>query len=454
MTIFITISKFLLIRNFFHTGIISKLLSQGVRVVVLTQYYEQKDLFKQYEHKNLIFEPLIHSNIRASLLFDELTKGAVFNRTILLLYTNRILTGILPSRWFLVPRLLFLAPLRVIPGSKRFIRWLDFIINPQNEHDHLFKKYNPDAVFITSTIDSAENGVAKSAKRFNVPSLGMPKSWDNLSKSLSRVKTDYIAVWSPFMKQQATRYQGYKDDEIFITGVPQFDIYHQSKYLISREDFCRPLGLDPSKKIILYGSAGGGRFINIDVDYPEMIYKWIESGELRDAQILIRPHLGYIDDLEKFAPLEKYRGVVVDKTDQRTIVLGDCWDSSFEHLVHLYNTLHHCDVCINIASTLTLDAVACNRQVINIKFDKYRRTNASNSVQRLYKTDYIGELMDSNNTWLAKSSKEFLFDLISILEHGAFKDTDRLVKKFLYKNDGQSADRVVNSLLKVANHNI
>lgn len=188
-TIFITISRGSLIRNFFHSGMVSYLLDAGMRVVVLTPSYGDPALFKEYAHERLILEPLLKvKNIRFHELMLECFKGAVFNQTVHSQYLYRIVGTKRPNRLFYLPRLLFFAPLRFIPGAKSFLRWVDFKINPQMEHDYLFEKYKPDLVFATVCHERSDIGVLKSAKRFSVKSVQMPKSWDNPSKLLFSVK--------------------------------------------------------------------------------------------------------------------------------------------------------------------------------------------------------------------------------------------------------------------------
>ncbi len=127
-TLFITISRGSLIRNFFHTGIITGLLQKGYRVVVLTPNYKDQGLFSGFNHPNLLFEPLYISPIRFEKVMTELLKGAVFNRTVHFLWRYR-LGGGNPRLWLYLPRLVFLAPLRFIPGFKRFIQWVDAKVN-------------------------------------------------------------------------------------------------------------------------------------------------------------------------------------------------------------------------------------------------------------------------------------------------------------------------------------
>ncbi|MDP3900362.1 MAG: CDP-glycerol glycerophosphotransferase family protein [bacterium] len=447
-TIFITISRGSLIRNFFHTGIVTKLLDKGYRVVVLTPNYEDQNLFAKYAHPNLVLKPLHPHRIRCERFMVEVLKGAVFNRTVHFLWRYR-LAGTDPRRMLYIPRLFLIAPLRLVPGFKRFIQWVDRMFNPQTEHDYLFEQYKPQLAFVTAVNSYMDSSVTKGARRFSVPTVGMPKSWDNLSKILFNAPTDYLIVWSKFMRRQAMRYQGYSSERIIITGAPQFDIYRIREYLLSREEFCRQFNFDAGKKIILHGSCGGGVGINMEADYPEMVQEWIDSGELTDVQVLIRPHVGYKDEAEKFERVSRLSNIALDRSDKQDSRLLDRWDPSFNHIKHLYNSLYHADVCVNLGSTLTLDSIACGTPVINIAFDKDDNVAYRDSVKRLYNTDYIMELMKLGGTWMVKSRQEFLTALKAVFKYGKKKDTSTIVDQFMCCNDGKAAERIVNTLISV-----
>lgn len=447
-TIFITISRGSLIRNFFHTGVIAKLLDDDLRVVILTPYFNDPKLFKDFEHKNLFFEPLFWSQKeKLRGILNELSKGAVFNSTVHARYRYSIGTPQKPNRLLYPPRMLFFAPLRHIPGIKWVIKFFYSLINPLKAHDYLFEKYKPDLVF--NTASSADCGVLRSAKRFNVRAVDMPKSWDNLSQALFKTKADFLIVWSDFMRDQAIKLQGYKESEIIVAGVPQFDFYARKDGLLSREEFCKKQGLNPSKKIILYSSAGGA-FCN-EIDYVMLIKKYIDEGKIKDAQILVRPHLGYAGDAKRFDYLSKYDNIVVDTTDVQNMKLRDNWDSSWNHVVNLFNSLYHADVCVNAASTLSLDAVACGTEVVNIGFDIEYVSDFNKSAKRLYLDDYIRKLMDSGGTWLVKNEEDFQKTLKSILQDGDKKEKKQTIDKFIYKTDGKSAERIANALTRIVN---
>ena len=445
-TLFITISRGSLIRNLFHTGVVARLIDAGVRVVVLTPYQDAPELFKEFKHENLYIEPLFLSQgekLRGFL--KELCKGVVFNTTVYARYRYSIGTHQEPSRLLFPFRLFFFAPLRYIPGARTGIRLLHSFINPLAAHDYLFEKYKPTLVFNTAA--GADCGVLKSAKRFGVPTVDMPKSWDNVSQALFPTKADFLVVWNDFMKRKRLEFKGYTDDEIIVTGIPQFDFYVKKDGLLSREAFCAKHGFDPKKKIILYGSAGAELFD--ETKHVLLIHEFMKQRKLPRANILVRPHFGYPGDVERFSILEQYDGIVVDKSDKQNHALRDHFDTSKEHVYNLFNSLYHADVCVNVASTLSLDAVACGTEVLNFDFDAEQAGNPNTSVGRLFVSDYVRNLMDSGGTWLAKNKEDFLEFLCAILEEGKKKPKEKLIEDFLYKNDGESAERLAWALLKI-----
>ncbi len=448
-TIFITLLRGSAIRNLLRTGVIDRLLHNGVRVVLLTPNFEDKELFKEFAHENLAFEPLRMSEKRYYKILEEVMRGAVFNRTVHFLYRYTLAGQNPPNPLYYIPRMLFVAPLRFIPGFKRFIRFIDLKINPERDHDYLFEKYKPDLVF--NTASRGDEGVLKSAKRFGVPTVDMPKTWDNLSKILFNVKADRLLVWSPFMKNQAVRLQGYADDEVEITGVPQFDFYARKDGLMKREEFCEKIGANPEKKIILFSSTGGD--MCDEAYFVETIRAYMDEGVIPDATILIRPHVGYKKDAERFSRVRFLRGVIIDTHDkQQSDKFKDNWDTRIDHVHHLVNSLYHADVVVNLASTMTLDATACGTPVINPRFNP-PDTSRHYSATRLYGTDYVDAVRQTGAAWVPQNKEEYkqaLYDIL-VLGKKRSREMQNVVDYFMYKNDGKSAERLADILLKILN---
>ncbi|MDP3726502.1 MAG: CDP-glycerol glycerophosphotransferase family protein, partial [bacterium] len=428
------------------TGVASRLIERGFRVVLLTPYYNTPELFQEFAHKNLYIEPLYASQkVKLRGFFTELFKGAVFNNTVYARYRWSIGTPKRPNQLLFPFRMIFFAPLRFVPGARHFIRWLYILLNPLRAHDYLFEKYKPNLVFNTDA--GGDNGVLRSAKRFDVPTVDMPKSWDGLSQMLFSIKADSLVVWNEYMRAQAIKLQGYKEGEIIVTGIPQFDFYARKDGLLSREAFCRRHGLDPKKKIILYGSAGANLFD--ESQYVSLIKRFMEEEKLSEANILVRPHVGYYGDVERFSSLGSDTQIVVDKSGKHNQAVHDPFDTSEDHVYNLLNSLYHADVCVNVASTLSLDAIACGTEVINFNFDIDHNIKPHKSVKRLFVSDYVKDLMATGGTFLARSKEEFLDMLKGVLEENKKKDTKEMIDIFIYKIDGKSAERITDAIINL-----
>lgn len=443
-TIFITVSRGGIIRNILRTGVVSKLLEHNFRVVLLTPYYDMTELFSDFKDENLFIEPLFWTqNEKMRGIIKELCKGVVFNSTVYARYRYSIGTHKQPNLFLLPIRMIFFAPLRYIPGARSFIRRLYSTVNPLRAHDYLFKKYKPSLVFNTAA--GGDCGVLGSAKRFGVTTVDMPKSWDNLSQALFPVKADLLIVWNDFMREKALQLQGYSANEVIVTGIPQFDFYARKDGLLSREEFCKKFKLDPRKKIILYGSSGANLFD--ESKYVFLIREYMKQGKLAAANILVRPHLGYRGDAQRFLAVKGEDDVVIDTSDKQNYALRDNYDTSKEHIYNLFNSVYHADVCVNAASTLSLDAIACGTEVINFNFDIKHFSNPNASVRRLFISDYVKNLMLSDGTWLAKNEEEFLSFLKDVLEKGKRKNTKNMIDTLMYEIDGKSAGRIAEALV-------
>ncbi|MAZ41042.1 hypothetical protein CL654_02905 [bacterium] len=398
-----------------------------------------------FAHKNLIIEEYKPDRARLRGILTELKKGAVFNHTVRIRFKYRI-TGRVPSRVLYYVRLITLLPLSYIPGIRGIVRWVDGLVNPGRANDEMFEHYKPRLVF--STASMGYEGILRGAKRHGIKTVDMPKSWDVLSKMLFGFKADHLLVWNPFMKKQAIKYQNYTSDEITVTGIPQFDFYSQKERLVSREAFCEKFGFDPNKKIILYGSTGGN--CCKEDDYLELIHSHIEKGDLSNVQMLVRPHIGYKNDLKRFDSVGHYKEIVLDDTARLDDSFRDRWDVSEEYINTLFNSLYHADLCINIASTITLDALACDTPVININFDT-KKVNPHFSTRRLFLSDYIEAIRKTEATRIVEKKEYFIDAINDILSNGQSESEkvgmQKITEHLMYKNDGRSAERIKDALI-------
>ena len=89
-----------------------------------------------------------------------------------------------------------------------------------------------------------------------------------------------------------------------VIGTPAFDWHFRKDLLKSREEFCKDIGIDPAKKIILFGAMEYYWYPR-DADIARIFDDVVASGKIsKDAVMLFRPHPGYEGPIERVKALE------------------------------------------------------------------------------------------------------------------------------------------------------
>ena len=118
-------------------------------------------------------------------------------------------------------------------------------------------------------------------------------------------------------------------------------------------------------------------------------------------------------------------------------------------LVLLRDTTAYCDTAINTASTMTIDAVALDKPVVNIAFD-LRPRGYYQSCRRFYGFVHYQPIIESGAAKLATSFEELVTLLHRYLDNPGLEceERARLREIMCYKVDGKSAERIADLLLK------
>ena len=458
MTIFLSISRGFLARNFLQNDFYRLLKQSCKKIVILTPAYQDHAFIEQFGGPQVEFVPLMAPHITfLDTLFSRVFKFIVYNTNTMMMSGWGFLNNknrILKYTKYLFLRLIF-QPLSKARFIRKFLRYVDYLFLQEKEVSYyrgLIKKYKPDVVFSTCIVDDTEAALIKAARKEGVMTTTLPKSWDNPSKSYFRAKVDSLIVWSEFMSEQMKKYQDYKHSEITIMGVPQFDYYTDKNRILSREEYCRRVGLDPHKKIIFYGSEG--KEMPEDVDIVEVIYDFIERKELvEECQIFIRPHFGYKHDHLKFEKFFGKKNVIIDSLFKLQNAFPDQWDYSVEHMNNFLNSIYHASMIVNIGSTLTLDAIALDRPAVVIKFDGYIKKPLAKSVERWYICDYFSELLEYHAAAEAHSVDELREQINAFLKNpDLFKDQRATVRSFFcHAVDGKAGERLFKRIQSLVN---
>ncbi len=448
-TILITISRGFLARNILQTDVFPELLRVGMRVVLATPAADDEDFRQTFTRENVAFEKMIVPRWKfLDRVIVGLHRNLVWSRSVEFTAKYGVYDPDLAPRWRYWLQLWFWRPLAHLPVLRRMVRIVDaYFCRPPQDIFEQMQRIKPDLFFSTNPMEDADSYYLKAARACGVRTVGLVKSWDNMSKTNFRILPDHALVWGPYMHDEARRFQQFPEERILETGAPQFDRYVRRDELRSREGVLLLFHLDPNRRTILFGSEG--KVTPNDPEIVRSIAEMIRRQELPAlAQVLVRPHFGYKRDDEKFDAVADLPHVAVDRLNIPRPVFYDQWDFSVEHARRLPEELFASDVLVTTASTLAIDAAACGLPVICVAYDGARTLPHRHSVARWYETEYYTNVLKENAIVLAKNDAELRAALIAALAHPERrqKERQRLVERFAGILDGKAGKRIADFL--------
>jgi len=457
-TVFITIGRGLLARNILRNDFFDLLKNNNdIRTVLLfsdtgkatpPEYIE-----KEFSGDNVIVEFPPNNVIRGfRRIFLELARNLVFSPTTKLYAKHG--TSKVPKKNKLTNILLFIiyTPLSKINFLKKIVRWIEIYIFRDSEYGKYFDKYKPDLVFSTALLSGFDLAFLKNARRRGIKTISMPKSWDNLDKILFRFESDFFVIQNEHMLDDSVRYQGFNKDKIKVIGFPQFDIYKKDYAIESRKDYCVRHGFDFDLPIIFIGSEG--LWSKGDEGIYEKIIKFREEGKIPSCNIIIRPHFSLLYN-GQYDHFKKYKNIFIDNTYRLSNFYIDNWDPTRDDMKDFTNTLRHCSLSVNFASTLSLDAVCFDKPIVNIafgiRFEKNKQDEDVDVTPIIYETGFYREVIKTNATTLVYNYEELAEAIKKLISNSKIngKGREELRNKLCYKIDGQAGQRLYDLFVKI-----
>ncbi len=261
----------------------------------------------------------------------------------------------------------------------------------------VIKNKNPDLLLISpmNLRFSEETEYAKAAKKLGIPTAVLTISWDNLStKGLFHITPDRLFVWNRYQYADAIEIQKISKRRISISGSPFFDKwFDQADGLCPREDFCREVGLDPGRPILLY--LGSSKNIAKDESwFVQTLHDRLKQSSepvLRDYQILVRPHPA---NAEIFAKIKE--------KDVRTWPNGGELPDTKKGFADMQNSFRHAKAALGINTSGMIDAVLADLPTYSVLLSRYAQTQSnSKHFKYLVEADALGMLGDLVELWPA-----------------------------------------------------
>ncbi|MDP3727714.1 MAG: CDP-glycerol glycerophosphotransferase family protein [bacterium] len=450
-TIFITIFQGIEAKNILRTEIAERLLAEpDVRLVCFVRSEERVAYYrKEFPHERIVFESFRTSprgrfeRIMRFLKFHLIrTKTTNLKRRMHLeLSGNRMLFIVSHGLNWLIAR----------PVFRRLLRLLDQRLVADPGFTQYFERYRPAAVFLAHLFDDVETALLREAKRRGVPSIGYINSWDKVTTRASiRLLPDTMLVFNDIVKAEVVRYADMPAERVIPTGIPQYDRYVTEKPA-SREEFFRRIGIEPSKRLIVYAPMGR-TFSDSDWEMIDILEAGIKSGRIGpDAALLVRfqPN-DFVDEGELARrPWLHYDIPGIRFGTER----GVDWDMGFTELAHLTDTLAHLSVLVCYASSIPIDAAIFGKPTVGIAFEVKKQLLAKSPTQ-YYQTEHYAKAVATGAIRLARSREELIAAVNAYLADPSLdrEKRERLIRMQCWRVDGKAGERIAHAVLAAASN--
>ena len=315
-----------------------------------------------------------------------------------------------------------------------------------------FRQIPPDVVVIPTPRKNNPIDISLSlaAQLSGIPTVCIVSSWDNPQKGIFRTYPDRIAVWSKIMASELRRYQHYRSEQVTVTGALQFDPYFRDKPIISREHFCRRLNINPEKRILLIPTAGA--FFNDQTFIVDDLLSAVDANEfVADIQIVVRVH--FTDKSEFFFPYESLPNVTLDRSQRWYKMLGVYgWTMNLDSIHHVANLLHHSDVVVNMASTMTIEAAIFDTPAIIVGYYPHDPDRLHEIYYEFAFKQHYKPLIDNSLIQVVNDREELIAGINRYLVDPTIDSEKRkgIVNQIVHYTDGESSRRIADLILSSA----
>ena len=280
------------------------------------------------------------------------------------------------------------------------------------------EKEKPDMVFCTNQRHAATIAPLLAAKDLGIPTATFIYSWDNLPKATMVVETDFYFVWSDFMKKELRYYYPYiSEEQIIITGTPQFEMHFKKDNFLSREAFFSKYQLDLGKKYICFS---GDDFTSSPDDpaYLEDTAKALLELNKKGHNLGIVFRRCPVDFSNRYdAVLKKYAGIIVP-IDPLWKPLTEVWNTILptqEDDELFSNIAEHCEMVVNLGSSTIFDFIAHEKPCGYFRYNQRFQINPKWNIFECYKFIHFRSMPDQAAVFWLDSPEEIAGNIETML---------------------------------------
>ncbi|MDD7885178.1 UDP-glycosyltransferase [Flavivirga sp. 57AJ16] len=286
--------------------------------------------------------------------------------------------------------------------------------------------YKPDIVFCTTQRATQSISALLAAKDLGIPTVAFVYSWDNVPKAMQVVETDYYFVWSDLMKGEILKYYPFvKEEQVIVTGTPQFESHYNNTLLQTREAFFSEYNLDINKKYICY-SGDDETTSPLDQYYLEDLANAVRNLNEQGENLGIIYRKCPVDFTNRYNAVIETNKDIIEVLDPIWGQEGKQWNQVLptkEDFKMLYNVCEHSEFVTNVCSSTVFDFVAHNKPCIYFNYEQPQLKKGIRDIGQNYKYVHFRS-MPSKEAVVFCEDKNHLKDLVKQILDGKLSNVE------------------------------
>lgn len=456
-------------RMLMQTDLLGKLVNQGLSVGLIAPDESDDNLSNYCSAKDIAlyeFDPPStkwqneYYRARKYLLDDIKANPCLWERHIKATKFGQgsVLKQIRPYLYYTAYRLR-----KTFPGIKSWFTKKEQKLLRNREAVSLFQKIKPALFVSTYPVNYTEGMLMQAAQKTGCPTYVHLLSWDNISGKGTFVgQADKYLLWGKDMAEELSAYYNVEQADMALTGVPHFDRHVAIRDNNESAKYLSLLGLNPQKPYLFFGMSAS-HFAPREIDIVEWLSDSIENGHFgENMQLVVRPHPQNVSG-SMSNPSWRGRLDILDKKNKTAVFFPGLvsskmsWsmrEDDMEKLVHL---IAGASLVYNSGSTISIDALMCDRPVVITSFDAHDQIDYWHSARRLLDYKHLKKITNQTGIDVARSFEELeTLTKAHILDPRRNLELRRdTIKKYCANfEDGQATARVVDFLAKAVHQQV
>lgn len=281
------------------------------------------------------------------------------------------------------------------------------------------QEHKPNIVFCTNPRPTQAIAPILAAQDLGIPTATFIFSWDNLPKATTLIEPDFYFVWSDYMKKELLQYCPYvREEQVFVTGTPQFESHFDSSLVQTREAFFKTYSLDLEKKYICFS---GDDIVTSPLDqyYLEDLALSVRALNSQGYNLGIIYRKCPVDFTKRYdAIVEQYKDVIVS-IDPLWRPVGTSWNEIMptkEDFALQATICEHTEFVGNIASSMVFDFVAHDKSCLFFDYEQPQLQKGIRDIGQNYKYIHFRSMPSKDAALFVKDKKEVTQIVKAILD--------------------------------------